>query len=540
MRRFALLLTTVLATVVGLASAAVADQTYSGASGQSITVSSLSGLPDASTVHVTGTGFDETKGIYVAFCVDRGAGTLPTPCGGGIDMSGTSQGSVWISSNPPSYGKGLAKPYGPGGSFAVDVHVTSSIKGPEETFDCREVRCAIVTRADHTRSDDRSQDIRADVSFAAAGPSLGDPLVIVAIIAVVLALVLLLIVSRRRRRTIGAAVAAVAVVASAAGCSGGAASASGPSRCTPQTASIGTNKVEPLAAPGSAALPVTLKSADGATVTVKDTSRILAVNLYGSLADIVFSLGLGDRVIGRDRSTDFEQASSLPYVTGSGHDLSAEGILKLKPTVVLTDDTIGPPEVLKQLRRAGVPVVFFEHDETLASLPSRITSVAHALGVDTQGAALVKRLNTQLASAKAAALKQVTGTPKIAFLYLRGTAGVYLVGGQGAGSDDLIESIGATDAGTVAGLEGFRPLTSEALIKSAPDVILVMTKSLASVGGIKGLLKLPGVAQTPAGRDHRIVDMDDSVLLSFGTRTPQVLTALSTAVAATCATSAAQ
>jgi hypothetical protein len=134
----------------------------------SIAVSRTEGLPAAGeTVVVTGQGFDPAKGVYVAFCVDRGPGARPTPCGGGADTTGTSGGSQWVSSDPPPYGRGLTVPYGPGGTFRVELRVSARIG----EYDCREVRCAIVTRADHTRTDDRSQDTRIPVTFAdGAGP----------------------------------------------------------------------------------------------------------------------------------------------------------------------------------------------------------------------------------------------------------------------------------------------------------------------------------------------------------------------------------
>ncbi|MDR6324659.1 hypothetical protein [Actinoplanes couchii] len=115
------------------------------------------------TVTVTGSGYDETKGIYVAFCLDNGAGVLPSPCGGGADMSGSSGASVWISSNPPSYAEGLTKPYGRNGSFRVSIRVSQMIGD----VDCAVRACAIVTRNDHTRTADRSQDKRIPVRFAA-------------------------------------------------------------------------------------------------------------------------------------------------------------------------------------------------------------------------------------------------------------------------------------------------------------------------------------------------------------------------------------
>jgi hypothetical protein len=121
------------------------------------------------TVTVKGSGYDVSKGIYVAFCVDNGAGVLPSPCGGGADMTGSSGSSAWISSNPPSYGEGLAKPYGSGGSFTVTVRVSQKIGD----VDCVVRACAIVSRADHTRTSDRSQDVRVPILFAAPATAAG-------------------------------------------------------------------------------------------------------------------------------------------------------------------------------------------------------------------------------------------------------------------------------------------------------------------------------------------------------------------------------
>jgi hypothetical protein len=132
---------------------------------RSLTVSQAAGLPDAGgPITVTGTGYDDFKGIYVALCLVPPPNQPPTPCGGGPDTEGASGSSAWISSNPPSYGEGLATPYGPGGTFTVTVHVNPLLA---EGFDCRAVRCAVVTRNDHTRSVDRSQDIFVPVTFAA-------------------------------------------------------------------------------------------------------------------------------------------------------------------------------------------------------------------------------------------------------------------------------------------------------------------------------------------------------------------------------------
>lgn len=164
-----------LTVLLALPAAALAEEGSTTRDGKTLTVSKASDLAvDGESVRVRGTGYDRNKGIYVAFCVDNGEGRVPTPCGGGADTEGSSGNSVWISDFPPAYGAGLAQPYGDGGSFDVSIRVRALLRTddpdtePDETVDCRTTRCAVVTRNDHTRSDDRSQDVLVPVSFASA------------------------------------------------------------------------------------------------------------------------------------------------------------------------------------------------------------------------------------------------------------------------------------------------------------------------------------------------------------------------------------
>lgn len=297
----------------------------------------------------------------------------------------------------------------------------------------------------------------------------------------------------------------------------------------PSTATLDDENVHPVADDPEGELPVTVESCDGETVEVTDTSRILAVDLYGTLAEIVFSLGLGDRVVGRDIATGFPQAADLPVVTPGGHDLNAEAILGLNPSVVLTDASIGPPEVQQQLRDAGIPVIFFDDARTIDGVPSQIRAVAGALGVPEAGEALIERTEDEIAAAVNRA-PEGTQPLRITFLYTRGGM-VQLMAGPGSGADAMIQAIGAVDVGTDIGLDQpFTQITSEAMIEAQPDVIIMMTKGLESIGGVEGLERLPGVAQTPAGEKRRVVDMADTQLLSFGPRTGRTIAALAEAV----------
>lgn len=133
-----------------------------GVDGQILIVDKARGLNRKGVVvTVTGRNFDERVGIYVALCVIPKKGQQPGPCGGGVDMDGSTSASKWISSNPPSYGVGLAKPFGFGGKFKVKLKINSKIGNK----DCRKIRCAITTRADHLQGDDRSADVFIPVTF---------------------------------------------------------------------------------------------------------------------------------------------------------------------------------------------------------------------------------------------------------------------------------------------------------------------------------------------------------------------------------------
>ncbi|MEZ7006168.1 hemin ABC transporter substrate-binding protein [Streptomyces sp. AD55] len=326
------------------------------------------------------------------------------------------------------------------------------------------------------------------------------------------------IVRRSRTRLAGTLLSVLALTVTATGCGGTPEAA--PSGGKSSSAAAGPNRLEPLETTAEPRLPVTVRSADGERVTVERAERI--VPLSGSLSEIVFTLGLGDRVVARDVSATFDQAAGLPVVT-RGHDVSAESVLSLRPDLVVAETTTGPQEAVDQIRAAGVPVLFVKAATGLADVGPRIRTVADALGVPDAGRELTRRSEERIEAVRDN-VPAVAERPRVAFLYLRGSASVYLLGGKDSGAVSLIEAAGGIDAGASSGLDkDFTALTSEALAKAAPDAILVMSKGLASVGGVDGLAEIPGIAQTPAGMDRRIVSVEDGVLLNYGPRTDQVL-----------------
>jgi iron complex transport system substrate-binding protein len=252
-------------------------------------------------------------------------------------------------------------------------------------------------------------------------------------------------------------------------------------------------------------------------------SKVIA--LANGSAEIIDSLGLKSILIGRDIASTEPALESVPVVT-SGHQVVAEKIIALSPDLVIIDSSVGPTEAIASLKRAGIKVVQISEVWTVAGISEKVMEVASLLGVESTGKKLASLVESTIVSAS----KKISGSPRVLFLYLRGGNSIYLVGGSGSGADSLLASIGAVDVGATPGSKPFTPLTAESLIALKPDVILVMTKGLDSVGGVSGLIELPGVAQTPAGKNSRIISVDDSLLLSFGARTPSLLTKLAEAL----------
>lgn len=300
-------------------------------------------------------------------------------------------------------------------------------------------------------------------------------------------------------------------------------------RSGPQTAEFENTDVTPVSANPTPRLPVTVESVRYGEVTVTDASRIIAVDISGTLGSIVYALGLGSRVVGRDTSTAFPSAAGLPVVTNRGHSLNAESVLALDPSVVLVSESTVPATAVDQIRDSGVPVVVFPATRDLASNDTLMRSVAKTLGVPESGEKLVERTDAQLESARDL-VPDPSGDPTMAFLYIRGR-NLLLLAGPGSGADDLIAELGGKDAGEAARLMGaFTAVTAESMITADPDVVIVMTQGADTVGGPEGVLSLPGIAETEAGRNGRVVQMDETKILAFGPDVGLVLASLAKAI----------
>lgn len=253
-----------------------------------------------------------------------------------------------------------------------------------------------------------------------------------------------------------------------------------------------------------------------------DGERI--VTMTAGLTEAVFALGFGDLVVGRDLGSTLAEASDRPIVTTT-HDVNVEALLAVRPTLVFVDEDTGPDAALDQVRATGVRVELVDNATRVDDIVPRLEKVAEILGASERAERLANVIDGELERVRSEASTSLR--PRVAFLYVRGPAGVYLLGGPGSGPDSIIEAAGGIDAGTAIGLDlPFTPLTPEALVEAAPDILFVTTTGLDSVDGIDGLLELVGVQQTPAGKARRVMTAEDGLLFSFGPRTPDLVTGL--------------
>lgn len=248
------------------------------------------------------------------------------------------------------------------------------------------------------------------------------------------------------------------------------------------------------------------------------------VTISGTATETVAALGFEGSIVGVDVTSTWPPAvEALPKV---GHDrnIRPEGVLSLDPDLVVGGSWQLDPVVIEQLRSAGERVVTFPLEFSVEGTKAMIRTLADSLGVADRAQVLVDRIDADLKGMVA-----LDHVPKVIFIYARG-AGALMVSGTGTPMHHMIELAGGRNA--VTGFEQFKPLTPEALVAADPDVVLMFGTGLDALQGAEGLLKVPGMAATAAGRDRAFISMEGGLLSNFGPRLGEALVQLNTALKA--------
>lgn len=264
-----------------------------------------------------------------------------------------------------------------------------------------------------------------------------------------------------------------------------------------------------------------LTDAEGKPISaVGNAVRLLSVG--GSITEIVYRLGAEKSLVGVD-TTSLHPPDALKRLPNVGYlrALAAEGVLSLRPTLMIADGDAGPPAVVAQLRAAGVNVVLLRKDPTRDGVVYKIRVVAKLLGRDSAGEALAAAYTADM-SALDAAIARAPTKPRVLFV-LNASRGI-LAAGQDTAADHIIALAGGVNA--IQGYTGYKPLAAEAVIAGRPDFILATEHGMEQTGGPGEMLKRPDIAETPAGKAKRVIAMNAQLLLGFGPRTPMGVRAL--------------
>jgi iron complex transport system substrate-binding protein len=239
----------------------------------------------------------------------------------------------------------------------------------------------------------------------------------------------------------------------------------------------------------------------------KSNNKIVTLN--GGITEIVAALGHEKEIVGTDVTSTYpESLKATAKDLGHVRSMTIEPIMAVSPTLILASDKDINPELLGKIKSSGIQAEIFKQEFTVDGTKKLIADVAKAIGsTDYQ------KLNDKI-DADLKQIQPIAKKPKVLFIYARGN--MLMVSGTKTPMDALIGLAGGENA--VKDFEDFKPLTPEAVVKANPDVLFFFTSGLQGAGGNEGALKMPGIAQTNAGKNKKIIAMDGGLVSGFGPR----------------------
>lgn len=250
-------------------------------------------------------------------------------------------------------------------------------------------------------------------------------------------------------------------------------------------------------------------SVDETVATEEVAAENQIVSLNGAITETIAALGKGNEIVGKDVTSTYPEDLKAKDLGHVSRNMTIEGIMAVNPTLIIGSEKDSNPELMKRIQESGIKTELINQEFSVEGAKNLIKEVAGIIGVSD-----FQNLNDKI-DADIAQIQNFEKKPKVLFIYARG-AGNLMVAGTGTPMEALIKIAGGENA--VTEFADFKPLTPESLVQGNPDVILMFDSGIQSLGGIDGILKVPGIEQTNAGKNKKIITMDGGLISNFGPR----------------------
>lgn len=232
-----------------------------------------------------------------------------------------------------------------------------------------------------------------------------------------------------------------------------------------------------------------------------------------AITETVCALGDCSKIIASDRTslypTEIQKLPSIGYRT----TINAEGIISLKPTLFIVEADYVKPEVIEHIKSAGITVVAIERTFSFEGTKDLVQKIAATLSRNAEGITLIAKIDTELKDAKKISAQSTT-PPRVLCVFNRDKTSLNIAGTNTF--SEILKYVGAVPA--VTGVDGYKALSTETLITSKADFLLMFESGVQALGGVEGVWAIPGVQQLPAGKKKQVVAMDGIKLSNFGPR----------------------
>jgi iron complex transport system substrate-binding protein len=262
---------------------------------------------------------------------------------------------------------------------------------------------------------------------------------------------------------------------------------------------------------------------EAAPANYADAQRIVSIG--GAVTEILFALGLADRVVGIDMTSTYPPAAREKAQVGYMRALSAEGVLALAPDLVIAVAGSGPADAIEVLEKASVAFVLVPEAHDSAGVVAKIRLIAGLVDKAKEGEALASAVEEDLKSLEK--IRATIETHRKAIFVLGISTGAPLVSGEHTAADGIFALAGVENA--LSGFSGYTPASDEAAMAAKPDAVVIMAERAHEMTPER-IFAAPAFIGTPAAENQRLIALSGGYLLNFGPRTAHAARDLAAAV----------